>query len=301
MIAEDIAFVRFRAPDLDQMAGFLADFGIATFESGGRLYGRGLGGAPFIHVTEPGEPGFAGLAFRMSRDDLARLSRHTGAAIVPFDEPGGGEVVRLTDPDGFAVEAIAGWEAPEPQPYPVTTGWNDARRKDRVRLAKRTGDGAAHVVRLGHCVLNVADFGRSEAWYKAHFGFLTSDEIRIDEDRAIGAFLRCDRGDQPTDHHTLFLVAGRAVGFNHAAYEVLDADDLFTGHELLKRQGRAAYWGIGRHVLGSQIFDYWRDPWGHTLEHWTDGDLFTVDDAARTATLFELLAVQWGHARPHGS
>ena len=33
-------------------------------------------------------------------------------------------------------------------------------------------------------------------------------------------------------------------------------------------------WGIGRHYQGSQLFDYWRNPFGQTHEHQTDGDMF---------------------------
>ena len=33
-------------------------------------------------------------------------------------------------------------------------------------------------------------------------------------------------------------------------------------------------WGVGRHLLGGQIFDCWRDPWGQKHEHYADGDLF---------------------------
>jgi hypothetical protein len=51
-------------------------------------------------------------------------------------------------------------------------------------------------------------------------------------------------------------------------------------------------------VLGSQIFDYWRDPWGHTLEHWTDGDLMTASWGSREATLQDLAGVQWGMPMP---
>ena len=46
------------------------------------------------------------------------------------------------------------------------------------------------------------------------------------------------------------------------------------------------------------MFDYWRDPWGHTLEHWTDGDLFTAADGSNIATVQDLLGVQWGPAPP---
>lgn len=47
-----------------------------------------------------------------------------------------------------------------------------------------------------------------------------------------------------------------------------------SGHTHLKASKRTPQWGIGRHVLGSQIYDYWLDPHGQMLEHWTDGDLF---------------------------
>ena len=45
------------------------------------------------------------------------------------------------------------------------------------------------------------------------------------------------------------------------------------GHDYLKQFGKYEHmWGIGRHVLGSQVYDYWADPWGHVHEHWADSD-----------------------------
>ena len=32
---------------------------------------------------------------------------------------------------------------------------------------------------------------------------------------------------------------------------------------VLAARGYPHAWGVGRHILGSQIFDYWRDPFGH--------------------------------------
>ena len=163
----------------------------------------------------------------------------------------------------------------------------------------RLKPGPSTVLRLGHAVLEVSDFRKSEAWYKSRFGFITSDEIEMAPGAAIGAFMRCDRGDMPTDHHTLFLLQSpRGPGFNHAAFEVAHMDDLMCGHEYLKSDGRKAAWGVGRHILGSQIFDYWKDPWGHELEHWTDGDLFTAKDGSNKATMQDLLGVQWGPLHP---
>lgn len=294
---EDIAYVRFGAPDLEAMKAFLLDFGLAPIAQSDReLYARGAGASPFAHATSLGEPGFRGVGFRAeSLADLERLAAAEGAAVEPLHAPGGGHVVRLSDPDGNSVEVVAGQASVAPLPLATDQAHNSAREKGRVRVPLRLQGGPAHVVRLGHAVFEVKDFRVSEAWYKARFGFITSDEIEVAPGVAVGAFLRCDRGDTPTDHHTLFLVQSpNAPRFNHAAFEVVDHDDLMCGHTHLKQAKRTPSWGVGRHILGSQVFDYWVDPWGHELEHWTDGDLFNVADGSRTATLQDLLAVQWG-------
>jgi catechol 2,3-dioxygenase-like lactoylglutathione lyase family enzyme len=298
---EDVAHVRFRAPDLARMRAFIEDFGLAVVEdTPARLVARGSGPAPVAHVTEPGAPGFVGVAFRAeSLADLERLAAAEGARVAESDLPGGGQVVTLADPDGHRVDVVAGQAAAAPLATDRSQAWNRADERQRLRATKRIAPGAAQVVRLGHVVLNVSDFRASERWYKDRFGFITSDEIQVAPDLAIGAFLRCDRGDAPTDHPTLFLMQSpRGPGFNHAAYEVCDLDDLMRGHQRLQAAGRDAEWGVGRHILGSQVFDYWRDPWGHTLEHWTDGDLFTAADGSNVSNLQELLGVQWGPQMP---
>lgn len=298
---EDISHVRFAAPDLDLMSGFLETFGLSRAAGApDRLFFRGAGTAPFVHVTERGEAGFKALGLRAeSPADLETLARETGATVEALDAPGGGQVVRLTDPDGNLVEVVAGQTQVEPLPLAAATPWNTADSRPRQRQVKRTGAGPAQVLRLGHAVLDVSDFRASERWYKDRFGFLTSDEIRLGPDFALGAFLRCDRGTTLTDHHTLFLLQNpKGPGFNHAAFEVRDLDDLMRGHAHLKASGATPQWGVGRHILGSQVFDYWFDPFGHPLEHWTDGDLFTAEDPPAINGPQELLGVQWGQAFP---
>ncbi|MFM1961086.1 MAG: hypothetical protein RL588_2603 [Pseudomonadota bacterium] len=298
---EDISHVRFTAPDLDEMERFLVSFGLTPFrDDAGRLLGRGSGGAPFLHMTEPGAPGFAAIGFRAaSLEDLGVLAAAEGARVEDFDAPGGGSVVRLTDPDGFQVEVVAGQAFQAPEAAAPEAVRNTASGRPRVSSRVQVQAGPSRVVRLGHAVLEVSDFRVSEAWYKARFGLLTSDEIEAAPGMAIGAFFRCDRGETPTDHHTLFLLQGPGgARFNHAAFEVENLDDLMRGHAHLKADGRKAAWGVGRHILGSQVFDYWKDPWGHELEHWTDGDLFTASDAPGKASFTDLLGVQWGAAHP---
>jgi catechol 2,3-dioxygenase-like lactoylglutathione lyase family enzyme len=297
---EDIAHVRFAAPDLGVMRAFLEDFGLDVFEAQGRLYGRAGDGRPFVHVTEPGAARFVAVGLRAAgEDDLARLAAHDGVQVEDLDEPGGGRVVRLTDPDGYRVEVVAGQALSQPEAIPEPAAWNTAAAKPRFRRTVRLQPRPARVRRIGHAVLKVTDVRRSEQWYKTRFGFLTSDEVEAAAGVPVGAFMRCDRGDLPADHHTLFLAQlPGPVGLLHAAFEVTDLDDLMLGHQYLKAKKRQSAWGVGRHIMGSQVFDYWKDPFGNELEHWTDGDLFTAADPPQTQPMSALLSVQWGSPHP---
>jgi catechol 2,3-dioxygenase-like lactoylglutathione lyase family enzyme len=298
---EDIAHVRFSAPNLEEMRDFLVEFGLQALPvEDDVLYARGSGSAPFLHATSLGPPSFQAIGLRAeSIDDLERLAASEGKEVEDFAAPGGGKVVRMSDPDGRKVEVVAGQAQVEHRPLTAEPLRNSVHARSRLRTNVRVPKGPANVVRLGHAVFCVRDFRSAEQWYKSRFGFLTSDEVEAAPGEAIGAFLRCDRGDVPTDHHTLFLVqTPDAPSFDHAAFEVESLDDLMRGHSHLHMAKRTPAWGIGRHVLGSQIFDYWKDPWGHQVEHWTDGDLFTAEDGPHQVSLPELMGVQWGPVHP---
>jgi catechol-2,3-dioxygenase len=297
---DDIAHVRFAAPDLVVMRSFLDDFGLDCFEADGRLYGKAGDGRPFVHVTEPGEARFLAVGLRArSLADLDLLAASERVAVEHLAEPGGGRIVRLTDPDGYRVEVVSGQDTGTATPLSADQPRNTAAAKPRLRKPVRLDPAPSRVRRIGHAVLKVRDFRASEQWYKDRFGFLTSDEVEAAANVPLGAFMRCDRGDEPADHHTLFLaqLPGK-LGLLHAAFEVTNFDDLMLGHQHLKAARRVPAWGVGRHIMGSQIFDYWKDPFGNELEHWTDGDLFTAADMPQKMPISALLAVQWGAPNP---
>lgn len=299
--AVDISHVRFRLPDFEKAQSFFTDFGFRDIEhKNNELVAFGAQKSP-IYVAEPGEPAFIGFGLRV--DDGAafdRLAATEQLSVEGSHGSDGGEarVLRLKDPDGFAVEVIHASQTPtESAPRFVGRNENGARGRAPVRMRVETGPSL--IQRLGHCVLRVSDYKRSLEWYQQRFGFLVSDEIVAEEGGpVIGAFLRCDRGAQPTDHHTLFLMQGDPPGFEHAAFEVADFDDLMAGHDHLRARDRTHEWGVGRHILGSHIFDYWKDPFGFTLEHWTDGDFIDASDAVGQHGVPILLGAQWGPAHP---
>jgi catechol 2,3-dioxygenase-like lactoylglutathione lyase family enzyme len=294
----DVAFVRFGAPDLDAMERFTGDFGLVTSErSEDALYTRGTDPDPFVHVTERGEAGFRGVAFDAANaEDLAAAAQMEGAsAIEDLDGPGGGKRVRFVDPDGFPVEVVHGRRPLEALPVRSALVHNHGSDRARRGAPLRFEAGPAQVKRIGHAVLRVSDFRRSQDWYKSRFGFKASDEIYLGEpDQVITAFMRCDRGSEYVDHHTFLCVGVGEVGFEHAAFEVEDYDAVMLGHDHLLAAGYEHHAGIGRHILGSQVFDYWRDPWGHVVEHFTDGDLFNDEAETNRYDPGVALGTSWG-------
>jgi len=295
---KDIAFVRFAAPDLDKMQSFASDFGLVlTSRENDTLYHRGTDPSPYIHVTELGEPGFRGVAFEAaSAEDLEAASKLEGASSVEkIDAPGGGQGVCFTDPDGYRVEVVHGRELLPNLSVPSANGVNRGSERQRLGAVHRPPSGPSSVKRLGHAVVRVSDFRRSRDWYMSRFGFVSSDEVYIGEpENVITAFMRCDRGDQYTDHHTFLCVGVGEPGFDHAAFEVEDIDALMAGHDHLVNAGFDHHAGIGRHVLGSQVFDYWRDPWGHVVEHFTDGDLLNARNKTELHDPGTALGTLWG-------
>jgi catechol 2,3-dioxygenase-like lactoylglutathione lyase family enzyme len=88
---QDIAYVRFSAPDLEAMEAFLTEFGMVRAErTNTSLYMRGFDEEPFLHVTQRGEPGFLAAGFAAAAmKDLETLAREEKVSIDRLDGPGG--------------------------------------------------------------------------------------------------------------------------------------------------------------------------------------------------------------------
>lgn len=297
-----LAYLVFRCPDLNREEEFLVDFGLVTaHRSAHALYMRHSGPSPFCCLVERADhPAFIGLAFELAtRAELETLAAVAGASpIEPLSAPGGGERVRLVDPSGFVVDAVYGRAATAPlpcrAPLPINTPTHDAR----VNAGQRPPLSPPAITKLGHAVLEVSRFGQTCAWYSRHFGLIPSDVQVLPDGSPAVAFLRLDRGEIPTDHHTLAVAQGFKAGFGHCAYEVVDADAVAMGQRFLSERGWRHAWGMGRHILGSQVFDYWNDPWGHKHEHYCDGDVFTSEQAMGVHEVSREAMSQWGPPMP---
>ena len=298
----DIAYGRVAAPDLDRAEQFLTDFGMArSARTRTALYMRGTDPTHHLYIAELGEPRFIGCGFyATSEEDLHKLARVDGAsAVESIDEPGGGKRVRLSDPLGYQIEVVHGIEQPAPLPLRRQLLNYGSERLRRAGELMRIAKGPAHVRRIGHMVLMSTDLRRTVDWYRRTLGFLCSDDVYAErEDNLVGSFNRCDRGDDYVDHHVFFCIQGKKNGLNHLSFEVEDIDDVMLGHEHMRQQGYRHAWGIGRHRLGSQVYDYWYDPWNRCHEHWTDTDLLNARTPGNLARAMVDTASQWGEAAP---
>ncbi|KAL2204765.1 Glyoxalase/Bleomycin resistance protein/Dihydroxybiphenyl dioxygenase [Sarocladium strictum] len=277
------AYVEYSHAEFEKAKGFLDDFGLSIIEDRGDVvYYGGYGIEPYVYVARKatGNSQFLGAAYEVeSREELERATRIAGAtSISKLDGPGGGEILTLTDPIGFKVHLVHGQTKREPTPMhleKLTVNYED--EKPRKGEFQRFEHGPAPVHRWGHYGVSYppGTYQKMFDWYTQTLALGVSDVVFKGED-PITCFFHIDRGLEFTDHHAFFFKPakpGAAPNVAHAAFEVHDFDVQQLGHQHLTKKGYELCWGVGRHVLGSQVFDYWFDTSSFIVEHYADGDL----------------------------
>ena len=299
----ELAYGRLRSPDLDAEEEFLTAFGMTrAARTPNALYMRGTDPFHHIHVTEKGDPAFLGFAwYAASEEDLRKVAELPGASgIEHTDEPGGGIRVRLKEPNGYTIEVVYGQQSVWPIQV-VRQPLNSASAPlNRAGEVMRYSQGPSRVKRIGHAVMGTPKNQETVHWFRETLGLVCSDDVYAgSQENIIGQFSRVDAGDEYVDHHAFFCMRNERTGLNHFSFEVQDIDDVFIGHEYLEGLGKYEHmWGIGRHLLGSQVYDYWADPWGRVHEHWADTDRLNVRNGGNLVSADEGLRSQWGTRPP---
>ncbi|KAK0835771.1 hypothetical protein LTR73_000270 [Friedmanniomyces endolithicus] len=250
------------------------------------------------------------------------------------EAPGGGSLLTLHDPEGFPINLMYGQEPAAKGEYPSKVIVNDEVDKPRVRKFNRFTPGPAAVHKLGHYGLCVQDFPSHLKWYTQNFNLAPTDFLFVptpsssNEDTSpaaapgseavkpenqeeggqkaataggrmdVAVFLHVDRGEEPTDHHTFFMSMNAKSHVHHCSFEVHDYDTQHLGHQWLASKKYTSVWGIGRHILGSQIFDYWWDTTGNMIEHYADGDLVNKDTPVAWNNAGDESLAVWGPEVP---
>ncbi|KAK5746808.1 hypothetical protein LTR17_000438 [Elasticomyces elasticus] len=305
-----LSHMRYQHPDLDEITTFLLDFGmhIAKKSSDGeRIWYRGYGTTQYVYYAQRGPKKFLGGTFEVeSHGELEKAAKIPSASSSGIEElaeaPGGGYMLTLTDPEGFPINLLYGQEPAAKGDYPEKVIVNDEVDKPRVRKFNRFTPGPAAVHKLGHYGLCVKDFPAQMEWYTRNFNLAPTDFLYVPveggERKDVAVFLHLDRGEEPVDHHTFFMSTNPTSHVHHCSFEVHDYDTQHLGHQWLASKKYTSVWGIGRHILGSQIFDYWWDTTGNMIEHYADGDLVNKDTPVAWNNAGDESLAVWGPEVP---
>ncbi|KAL2788647.1 Glyoxalase/Bleomycin resistance protein/Dihydroxybiphenyl dioxygenase [Aspergillus keveii] len=271
-----LSHMLYQHPDLEMIHQFLVDFGLqVALRTDDEVWYEGYGPDLYVYYARKGTKKFLGGAFySASWDDFQKTSKLPGAGEIEQlkDAPGGGFLVTVTDPEGYPMNVV--WGQAEVQPESTFC-------PEKVVL---NFPQAAQVLHLHFFNIVPTDFV-----------YMEQDGHRI----SVTAFMHLDLGKEPVDHHPFFLCANpKGAHVHHSSYEVHDFDAQQLGHQWLIEKGYRPAWGIGRHVLGSQIFDYWWDISGNMVEHYADGDLVNAETPIGYMPAGEDSLAVWGPKVP---
>ncbi|KAH9897281.1 Glyoxalase/Bleomycin resistance protein/Dihydroxybiphenyl dioxygenase [Xylariomycetidae sp. FL2044] len=283
-----IAHVYYKYSDMDKATQFMKDFGFTEEKkvSDDKIYWRGYGTEPFVLCAIKADKAeFGGAAFVVESEEDLKIASETlpkASEIYELsDAPGGGKGVTFHDPvDGFPTHLVYGQQSAPMLDIPLPhEAVNYPTEKNRpVNKFQRFQKRPAPVHKLGHFGVRTTNFAKAHAFYTAHFNFIPSDLIHDADKIDRTVFYRLDRGDEEVDHHVFFFAEGGEYKVHHSSFETHDFDTQVLGHDWLREAGYTNCWGVGRHVLGSQIFDYWYDPHRFIMEHYVDGDLVNASE-----------------------
>lgn len=213
-------------------------------------------------------------------------------------------MVTLHDPESFPINLFFGQTPATPGPMPEILTTNYEVEKPRVARFQRFKPGPAAVHKLGHYGLCVQSFAQQLEWYTRTFNLAPTDILFVPDAAdpskrvEVAVFCHIDIGQEYTDHHTFFMSGNPTAHVHHCSFEVHDFDAQNLGHEWLASKGYKSVWGVGRHILGSQIFDYWWDTSGNMVEHYADGDLVNEDTPVGWGPAADETLAVWGPEVP---
>ncbi|WP_420212140.1 VOC family protein [Burkholderia aenigmatica] len=253
-------------PSLTDARHFLTAFGL-DIEVGERelRLRTEAGGHVWATLREGAGKRLAYLSMNCFADDFEPLSAQIleagGRAAAPPGWRAPEDGFWFEDPDGNLLQLKTGAKT-TPGCKPATACKTSIRP---LRGALFRGESpAARPTRLSHVLMFTPDIGRAVSFYEQALGLRLSDGSE-----GIVAFLHARHG---SDHHLVAFAQGGRKGWHHSAWDVPTVDEVGLGKMQMQQAGYEQGWGVGRHVLGSNYFQYVRDPWGSYWEYSADID-----------------------------
>jgi catechol 2,3-dioxygenase-like lactoylglutathione lyase family enzyme len=255
----------FCVPDLVEAEHFYSSFGLnVRIENGGRaIYTEG-GNHRWATILQGPIKRLLWVTFGIYPDDRRSFEEHLNAlSIKRIDAPPGAPTsgIWLAGPDGLPLQLIEAEKCSPSKPAPrefTPECANSGRAPSRQAVKK------IHPLYLSHILMFTADTLGATAFYEQVLGLKLSDRSQH-----VIAFLHTPHG---SDHHLIALALSDGPGLHHSSWCVPSIDAVALGTAQMARSGYPRGWGIGRHVLGSNYFQYVRDPWNSYAEYSYDID-----------------------------
>lgn len=249
----------FSVPDLDVAVRFYVAFGLDVQRTGDRLSLRTFGHPhAWATVVQGGErKKLQYVSYGIHADDEAHFRQRIAGRSIGPHPLSDGQGLWLRDPDGLAIQLVVADKVSPSLPSPNIT-----------QTAPPLGQGAAPsrsqaaTVRpryLSHILQFTADVTQMRAFCQDVLGLRLSDHSGD-----VIAFMHTPHG---SDHHLVAFAKSHAPGLHHSSWDVGNVDEVGRGTEQMRNAGWGKGWGVGRHVLGSNFFNYVEDPWGSFCEY----------------------------------
>lgn len=257
-------------PDLDEEEKFLTAFGFDVQRRDELLEIRASASDHVWAVILGGErKRLAFVSLGCYEEDLQKIKAQVAAAGGVFCDshpagPSGGFWFR--DPDGNLVQVCA---APKTQPDQKSRMVDmnipaNVRGAPARSAAKKVGP-----TRLSHMALFTSDVTRSLAFYTQAVGVRLADRS--------GDIIAFTYGRHGSDHHLLAFLIGGGGGLHHSSWDMPNVEALGLGNTQMRAAGYDKHWGPGRHVLGSNYYNYVKDNFGQWWEYSSHIDYIEKD------------------------
>lgn len=265
----------FTVPDLAVAQKFYTTFGLDVRQHGERLdlhtFGNPHCWASIFKAGERKQLQFVRFGI-FPEDEAAFRERvaQSGLGIAPHPLSAGmdgDKGIWLQNPDDIAHQILV---APKVSPSaptrptalaPVLPGRGAALSRSKVQPVRPRN--------LSHILQFSRDVPRMTAFCSAMLGLRMSDY-----NADVIAFMHTPHG---SDHHLVAFAKSHAPGLHHSSWDVGSADEVGSGMEQMRIAGWGKGWGVGRHVLGSNFFNYVEDPWGSFCEYSAGIDFIPAD------------------------
>lgn len=278
----------FGVEDVASCATFLTDYGlipVGVTDAGGRFEALDGTAVLLAHVSDPHLPASIGNGCMMRKTIMGVTDLDTLEAInVELSKDR--EVRRLEDGSIESIDDsgfVIGFQVTNRKAINLAGEISNVPGSPLQRPVNQIAvDVDAEQIRprtLSHIVYFVPDVEKAEAFYVERLGFRCTD--RFDH---VGPFL------QPAgtlDHHTHFLIGAPSFmqGVEHFTFHFAGPTELMQNGSRFIEKGYQAFWGPGRHILGSNWFWYFNSPLACHVEMDADMDLHDSDWQPRVSPM----------------